>query len=214
MREHDGFKHFLVGDFLGTGFDHDDLLFGACDGELQGAAFALLGSRVDDETFFLGETHKYAADRTVPRNIGDGEGDGCADHTSDLGGAVMIHGGDEQGDRHVVAQILRKKRTDGTVDDAGGQNRLFTWSAFSLEIRAGDSADGVQSFLKIDGQRQKIDAVARAFGGGGAGKDRGIAIADENGAVCQTCHFAGFDHEGTTGQVVAECSEILKHIGE
>ena len=72
-------------------------------------------------------------------------------------------------------------------------------------------ADGVESFLEVDGQRQEIYAVARHFGSGGGGEYRGVAVFDEAGAVGQTCHLAGLDGQFAAGELGLKDAVIFKH---
>ena len=67
-------------------------------------------------------------------------------------------------DRNVVAHVLREQRADRAVDHAAGEDRLVGRAALTLEEGAGDFAHGVELLLKIDGEGEEVDALAR-FGG-------------------------------------------------
>ena len=84
VRLHDCVEHRVVVNLAGTRFDHDDFLFACRYGKLKVAYLALLRRGVDDN-LAVNKTYKSAADRSVPRNIGDGKRDGCAYHGCDLG---------------------------------------------------------------------------------------------------------------------------------
>ena len=211
MSKHDRVVHILIGYFLRACLDHDNLLLGSRNGKLEAASLTLLGGRVHNEAVFLGHAHEHAADRSVPRNIGNGKGDGRTDHCGDLGRAVMIDRHNGEVEVYVVAQILREKRTDRAVDDAGGEDSLFGGASLTLEISAGDAADRIHSLFEIDGQREKIDAVAGTCGSGGAAKNRGVAVAHKAGAVCKSCELAGLDYERTSGKVRFKRLVIFKH---
>ena len=131
MREHDGVEHLVVGHFLRAGFDHDDLLLGCGDRQLQRGHRALCSGRVDD-VLTVHHTDEGTADRPVPRNIRNGEGDGRADHRGDLGRAVLIHGHDVQNECDVVPQVFREQGTDGAVNHTGGEDRLLGGLALAL----------------------------------------------------------------------------------
>ena len=211
MREHDGVVHVVVRDFLCARLDHDDLLHRGGNGQLQRALVALRLGGVDDR-LAVHHTDEDAADRAVPRNIRDGERDGCADHAGDLMRAVGIDCHDGQRDGHVVAQILREQGADRAVDDARGQNGLFAGTALTAQEAAGDLARRVHSLLKIDGEGQEVDAVAGLFRRGGAGQHDGLAVADEAGAVGKAGELAGLDHKRSACEGVLEDLVVFKHL--
>ena len=206
---HDGLEHGVVVHFLGACLDHDHLLHGSGHGQLQIAHLALSLGGVDHD-LTVHETHEHAADGAVPRNVGDGEGDGSTDHSGDLGGAVVIHGHDGEGQSHVVAQILGEQGTDGTVDDAGGQNGLLGGLTLALQITAGDLTGSVHSLVEVHGQGQEVDAVAGLLGSGGAAENGGVAVAAEAGAVGQAGKLTGLDDQGTACQGVLVDLVVLK----
>ena len=124
----------------------------------------------------------------------------------------MVYGKHEKGEDNVVSQILREERTDRSVDNTGGKDSFFARSAFSLEVRAGDSSDSVESFLKVYRKGEKVNAVARSFGSRGTAEYSGIAVSYKNRTVCETCHFSRFNDERTTGKVIGKGFIILKHL--
>ena len=89
-------EHHVVGNFLRARFDHHDLLARAGDCQLQLALLALLEGGVDDDlAVYIAD--KHAADRAVPRNIGDRQCDRRADHRRNFGRVVRVdrhHGAD------------------------------------------------------------------------------------------------------------------------
>ena len=75
--------------------------------------------------FSLDLADEHAADRSVPRDIRDGKGDGRADHRGDLRRAVVVDRENGQRDVDVVSEILREERSQRSVNDAGGEYRLL-----------------------------------------------------------------------------------------
>ena len=123
----------------------------------------------------------------------------------------MVNRDNEKGNCDVVAEVLREKGTDRTVDHTGREDRLFARSAFSLEVGTGNATDRIETFFEVDGKGKEIDAVTRSFGCGSARENCGVAVANEYGAVCETCHLTGFDHERTAGKFIGKCLVIFKH---
>jgi len=111
---HDSAEHNVVSNFLRACLDHNDLLKRTCNGQLEVALLTLLEIGVDDDVS-VNQTNVNACDRSVPRNVGDGKSDGCAEHSCDLRLAVGLDGENEEIDSYVVTKILGEKRTDRSV---------------------------------------------------------------------------------------------------
>ena len=206
----DAFDHDFVGNHLGAGFDHDDLLIGGGDGHGHLADLALLGGGVDD-VFTVDVADADGADRSVPRNIGDRDGDGGTDHGYLLGLAVGVHAHDGVDHADVVAHILREQRADGAVDDAGGEDRLLAGSSLSAEEAAGDPAHGIELLFVVDGKREIIDALTGRFGRRRGRKHDGVAVSHQRGSVGELRESAGLDLKLTAGDLGLENSHFLKH---
>lgn len=209
MRFHDRVEHHIVRHLIGACLDHDHLFLGACHGELEIGDLPLLLGGVH-HGFPVHKTHEHARDRTVPGDVRNGQGDGRADHGGDLRAAIVVHAHHQKVQRHVVAQILREKRTDGTVDDTCGKDRLFRGSALSAQISAGDPSHGVELFVKIYRQRQKIDAVPRLCGCGGGAENGCFAVLHERRAVGKARHFAGLYPQGSPRQLCFKYSSFAE----
>ena len=203
MTSHNAVVHFLVGNDVRAGFDHGNLLLGRSDGNGHSGLLTLLGRGVDD-VFPVHHADGNGADGAVPRNIGDREGDRSADHGGDFRRAVGINAHDGGDDGNIVAHILREKRTDGSVDNAGGENRLLAGSALALHKGAGNLADRIELLLKIDGKREKIDAVAGLCRSGRRNVNGGLAVLHHAGAVGELGGLAGADDQRSAGKLCLE----------
>ena len=205
----DGLVHGVVVDFVRTGLDHDDLLAGRDDRDVEIADLALLGVGVEHE-FTVHKADLERADRAVPGDIGDGERGGGADQSRDLGRAVVVDAHDRRHDGDVVAEVGGEERADGAVDDAAGQDALFAGTALAAVERTGDAADGVELLLKVNGEGKEVDAVARAGGSRGADEHAGVAVADHDGGVGEFSKLADLKREGTA----SELHLVLVVVGE
>ncbi|MPM74314.1 hypothetical protein SDC9_121301 [bioreactor metagenome] len=83
MSEHNRVIHVFVGDFLCSGFDHNDLFFTCRDGQLKRGFFLLSRGRVYNE-FSVDKPDHSPAYRSVPWNIGNRQCYGSADHAGYL----------------------------------------------------------------------------------------------------------------------------------
>ena len=163
-----------------------------------------------DDDLAVYQTYRNAGDRAVPRDIGDGDGDGCTDHSGDLGHAVGIDGHDGGDDGDVVAHILGEQRTDGTVDDAAGQDRLLGGSALSSQIAAGDPAHGVELLFIIHREGEEVDAVPRLSRCGSRNVHYGLAVTNQTRAVGELGHLAGLDNQRSAREICLEYAVLVK----
>ena len=208
--QHNGVIHCLIVHLVCARLNHNHLFGAGGNRQLQVALFAFLGVGVDNQ-FAVHKTDQRAADRTVPRNIRDGKGDGGTDHCGNLGRAVGVNRHHGQGQRHIVAQIFREQGADRAVDHTGGEHRFLRGFALSFQIPAGDFARGVHSLVIVNRQRQEIDPVARAHGRGGTAENGGLAVANQARAVCKPCHFTGFHHQRSAREGIAEHFVVFEY---
>ncbi len=82
-------------------------------------------------------------------------------------------------DLRFVAETVRECRTQRSVDESAGENRLLARSAFATEERTGDLARGIRPFFDVDRQREKVDAVTHALCG---------VCGDEHGGFSDACY--------------------------
>ena len=196
----DGGQHHVVGELVGTGFDHDHLFHAAGNGQLQAGVFALLAVGTDDIAIFLGIAHLDAGNGAPPGDVGHGQGNGSAQHGGYLGRIVIIHAHDGAVDAHIVAHIAGEEGADLAVDHAGDQDGLLAGTALAAQEAAGDAPHGIELFFKIHAERKEIDTVAGGFGHGDTGQHRGIAEGHQGGAVAEAGHLTKFYLEFAAAQ--------------
>ena len=93
--------------------------------------------------------------------------DTISDMEPSVQGLVFVVDGPDIGDDlDFVAHHLGKERADRAVGETGGEDRVFAGAAFSPEERAGDATCGVKPLFIVDGEREKVDPLARVFGHG------------------------------------------------
>ena len=119
MAEPDSVQHFIFADFLGACFNHQNSVFGACNGKVQAAYFSLFNGRVNN---VLAVNHAYAhtGDRTFKRNIGNGKCAGSANHCRNIRCVIRVYGNGGCNNLHVVMVAFREHRADRAVDKAAG----------------------------------------------------------------------------------------------
>jgi len=210
VSQHNSLEHALVGNFLCACLDHNYLFSAAGNGKLKVALLTLLSGGVDNE-LAVNKTYEHAADRTVPRNIGNCKGDGRTDHSGDLRCTVVVHRHNGEVKVNVISQILGEERADGTVDNAGSKDRVLAGTALTLKVTAGDAAYCVETLLIVYRKGKEVDTVAGCCACGCRAKYCGVTVSYEYGTVCKTCHLTVFYGESTSGKLITESSEIFKH---
>ena len=138
----DGFDHRILGNLVGSGFDHDDLFPGGSHGQGQIGNLLLRRSGVDDE-LTVDEAHLGGGAGTVKGNIGNAGGNGRAQHCGQLRAALRIHRHNDVVKGHVVSVILGEQRTHGAVDDTGSKDCVLRRLSFSLCKTSRDLSDCV-----------------------------------------------------------------------
>ena len=196
MTEHDGVVHLVVGNAVGARFDHRNALAGGSDGGRHPGNLSLLLGGVDD-ILAVNHADGTTRDGSVPRNVGNGDCDGRADHRHYFGLAVRVNAHNGADDGNVVSHALVEQRTDRTVNYAAGEDRMLRGSSLSFEIGAGNSADGVELLLVVNGKREEIHTLSGLCGCGYGAVYNGVAVGDKAGAVGELRHFAGLDLEGS-----------------
>ena len=207
---HDAVVHILVGHLVGAGLDHGDALVGGGHGNGHLADLALLSVGVDDK-LPVNQAHGNAGDGALPGDVGDGEGDGGANHGGNLRGVVLVHGHHGADDGHVVAHVLGEQGADGPVDHAAGEGGLLAGAALTAEEGPGDLAHGVELLFIVHRQGEEIDAIPGLGRGCGRHVDHGVPIAHQALAVGQLGHFPSLHHQRPPRQLCFEHSEILEH---
>ena len=200
MAKENRFQHFVFRNFICTGFDHNDLLSGRSNSQIQIRDLSLCARRVDDK-FTIHQTDRNSANRTIERDIGNGNCDGRSQHRKDLRLAVLINRKNRVDQRNIIAVILREKRTHGTIDAASSQNCIFAGTSFSFQETSGDLAHGVHFFFIIDREREEIDSLSGLFGMGSGGDDGGIPVRKPDSSAGLLSHFSDFSAEFATGKL-------------
>jgi hypothetical protein len=160
MRQFDGLEHYLFGHFVGVRLDHHHMVGTAGDDQLEVREFRDVAVGVDDKiAVHIPDAHR--AERSVPRDVGDGQRGGRADDAQHRRRVVEVHRQRQHNHLHLVAHALREQRADGAVNKASLHNRLIGGAPAALDEPARDFADGVLALLEVHNQGEKVDIGAR-----------------------------------------------------
>ena len=113
----DGLDHLRFRNLVRAGFDHDDLLAGRSDRELQLGFVAELIARVDDELTVYEAELRHCA-RAVKRDVGDAGGKRAAEHGDNFRIAFRINGHNQVIQCDIVPIVLREQRPHRAVNNA------------------------------------------------------------------------------------------------
>ena len=204
---HDAGVHDLVGDLVGAGLDHHDLLGGGGHGHIHAAGLALLLVGVEDD-LAVAVAHLQAADGAGKGDLRVAHTGGGADHGGHLGGAVVVHAHHGALDAHVVAEVIGEQGAHGPVDQAAGQHGGQRGAALTAHEAAGDAAHGIQLLLKLHRQGEEVDAVPGTGRDGDGHHDGSVAVLDHGAGAGQLGHLAHLDGQGTAAQVHGPALEL------
>ena len=184
-----GEDHFF-GFFLGAGLDHYDSVFVPNDHDVDGGGCALRIGGVDDK-LTIHAANPHCAHCGAEGNVGESQScRGCinADHI----GVVFLVGREDQCDYlGLVAETIRKQRTNGAINLAAGEHFLFARPAFALNESAGNAATGVGVLAVIHGKGEEVDSFSGIGRSHGGGQDDGFTSGHQCGARGLLGHAAG-----------------------
>ena len=177
-----GGEHVVLGDLLGAGLDHRDVVGRAAQLQVQIGVLALLVGGVDDKLAGLHVTaDAHAGKRALEGHAAERHGQGSTHDVDDVKGVDLV--GDKRGgdDVHLVAETVREARANRTVDHARGERGLLAGTALTLEVATRDAPCGVHLLVEVDGQREEVVVLA-LLGDDHGVEHRGVALLDQAGA--------------------------------
>ena len=210
MACHNAVKHKVIGNFVTACFNHCNQIFGGRNGKGKVGLFSFFQSRVDND-FAVNKTNKSGSDRTIPRNIGNGDCRRNTDSGGDFRRAVGVNRHNGCNNRTIVAHILREKRADGAVDTAGSQNGLFACFTLAALERAGDTTYRIKFFFIVNRKGEEINPFARLVRSRNGAENACFAIGCHKGSVCKPCHHAGFKFKRSAGNGCFINLVVFKH---
>ena len=148
-------EHYVLGELLGFGFDHQHALARAGDDEIEFGARQLAQGRVQD-VVAVDVAHPRAGDRPEKRDPRDRQGRRGADHRDDVGVVFQIMAQNRAHDLGFVDEPRGEERPQRPIDQPRDQRLLFGRPALALEEAPRDLAGGERLLLVVDGQRKEV----------------------------------------------------------
>ena len=194
MTEFDGGQDGLFGLFLGARLDHHDAVLVADDHDVYRGGGALGIGWIDDK-LAIHAANPDCAHGGAEGNVGESQCAGGGVDADHIGVVFLVGGEDQCNHLGLVAEAVRKERTDGAVNLAASENFLLAGPAFTLDKAAGDAPAGICVLAVIHGKWEKVDAFPGFSGGYGGGQYNGFARADQCGARGLLGHAAGLKNQ-------------------
>ena len=170
----------------------------------------LRGGRVDG-VLAIDVAHARGADRAVERDARDGQRGRGADHGGDVG--VDFRVDRQRVDDHLdfVVEVFGEQRTQGTVDQAGGQR--FLSDGLPSRLKKPPGCGRRRSFLDVvDGQREEGLTRLGLLGGHDGRQDHGVLDRHHDGAGGLASDLAGFQDDRVLA-VLERFSHFIEHDG-
>ena len=162
MAKHNSIQNFFFRSFFSAAFNHHDSFFGTGNSYIHSRCFHLFLSRVDD-VFTVDFAYSDTCNRSIPRNIRNAQGNGCAKHTAKFRRIIIINREYSRNYMHIIAASFIKKRTNRAVDQACVQNRRISWSSFSAQESSRHFTYSIHLFFIVYSQREEICSFTRFF---------------------------------------------------
>ena len=154
-----GFDHFRLRNFVCSGFDHDHLLPGGSHSQVQVTVLPFFLGWIDNE-HTVRQPHLCHGTGTVKRNVRYRGCYRCPQHGHQFRTACRVNTHDHIVQCHIIAVILGKQGTHGSVYNPAGQHCIFAGLSFSLIKSPGDLAHCIQFLFVFYTQREKIDSFS------------------------------------------------------
>ena len=188
--EGEGLDETLLRQLVGAALDHQHVLLVADVDQVERRGEHLLDCGIGHE-LALDQADADGRDRTVPGDIGNGEGGAGAVHHRDVGLVLLVGGKQKADDLHLVEEPFRKERAARTVAEARGQDLLLGGAPFALKVAAGEAARSVVLLAVVHSQGEKVLSGFHVGGDGGGDEDIGLADGHVDGSVGKLADRAG-----------------------
>ena len=142
------------------------------------------------------ESDAHRAQRSKKRNIRNSQSSGGGVNATNIGIVIGVGRENEGDDLRLALKAFGKHRTHWPVNLAAGQDFALAHAAFALDEAAWETSTGIGVFAVIDGEREKIDALAGFGIGGGGGENNVFTKAYQGGTTRLFGIFSGFKCEG------------------
>jgi hypothetical protein len=132
--------------------------------------------RREADPLTVDESNAGGADRAGERQAGDLRGRRRSVDREDVVRGVRVEGQDRDDDLDLVAQALLEQGAQRPVDQAAGEDRVLTRTAFAAEERSRDTAGGVHPLFDVDRQREEVELLLGMLAGRGGRQQHRVVV--------------------------------------
>src|ERR1035441_7296184 len=161
-----------------------------CDHEVDGCGGALRIGGIDYKlTVHTADAH--SANGGAEWNVRKSQSASCGIDAYHVRVVLLVRGNDQGNYLSLIAETVRKQRTDGAVDLAAGQDFFFAGTAFALDESARNASARVGVFAVVHGEGEEVNAfpgIGRRHRGC---ENNGFSSGDQRCAGCLLSHAAG-----------------------
>ena len=194
VRELDSSEHHLLGHLLHLALDHQNIVDGTADHDVQIGVLHLREGRVDDVlTADTGHTH--LRNRTAERDVRNSQCSRCGQSGQSIGLNIFVRRNQVYGHIYLGVIVRRKQGTQRTVDQTGYEDLAVVSLALTLHEAAGIATASGIFLLILHLERHKIGVGFRVLGGYHRSQEHRISHLHHDGAVGLLGQFARFDHD-------------------
>ena len=150
---------FFFADFAGTAFNHDGLAFDASVNQVDVTLLHFSVSGVGDE-LAIDAAYAQCTNWCQEWNVRNGHCAGRAQNREYVRLIIAIAADDCGNYLNLVHEAFREQRADWPVCHSGGEDFLFGWPAFPLEVAAWYLACRGKALAVFHRQREEVNAFA------------------------------------------------------
>lgn len=155
--EEDGLCHDVFGQNFRAGLDHHDRVPCAGDDEVE-LRLGKLAVRGVDHELAADAADAHRRDWALERNLADRQRCRRGEGAQDVGVVLLVRGKDRDHELDVVLVAVREERPNWAVRQAGGKDGRLRGARLALDEATRDLARGIHPLLKIDGEREEVQA--------------------------------------------------------
>ena len=208
MTELKSLDHLFFTDLLGAGLNHVDGFLGAGNGQSQCCTLCLFNGRIDNK-FPVNLADDHARNRTVERNIRNAQCQRRTEHCSHAAVTIRIQRKHRIDNLNLVAESLRKQRTNRTVNQTRRQRRMLRRTSFTTNEVARNRTLRIHLLVVENRQRKEI-CVLCLVGSCRRRQNNRVIVADQYRPACLFRHLTVFNSDCAAVEIPA--LYVLSHL--
>src|SRR5579885_2296031 len=193
-----GLKHQIFGKLFRASLDHHYRIAGARDGEIQ-LTLSHLRFRGVNHELVINIANADCPDRHIEGDIGQRHSCLRPHNAHNRGIVFLVHGKHRDDNLDIVTITFGEEGTKGTIRETAGENCMFRCPPLTFDKTARDLTRRIHTLFYINGQWEKIYALAGLIAANRGCQDDSISVAHQHCATTLLCYATGLNaHDPTT----------------